>query len=249
MCNTYIGLNLTRGKQMKQVLRVGVMNNFDMTEKEFNALKEYERDDRIIFVNSNSFTEIKPNYPSFVTLNPYLKFQEPKGDLSNVKAFRIKMWFTEDLDWDYHIAKSIAFAIGNKIPILITFMRFRTEKSLNQYKAIKSYYVWDHGWWRPRKEYKEAVRDYFKDNVYYCDFDGTGCPSCMNCVKLIVPKDDYDYYSIASLDLKESGNDGVCKYNCPDCFAKKCLNRTKNKKPALNQIKYNRKQLGKMIHV
>lgn len=233
---------------MKQVLRVGVMNNFDMTEKEFNALKEYERDDRIIFVNSNSFTEIKPNYPSFVTLNPYLKFQEPKGDLSNVKAFRVKMWFSTDSTYTQEMAKCIKYAFSKEIPVLITFMRFKSKESMRRYKADASAYAWDHSWWRPVRWYREEVYDYFGGSVRYCDFDGKGCPYCMNCVDLVVPKDDYDYYSIASLDLKESGDNGVCKYNCPDCFAKKCLRMNKGK-PALNQIKYNRKQLGKFFHI
>lgn len=249
MCNTYIGLNLTRGKQMKQVLRVGVMNNFDMTEKEFNALKEYERDDRIIFVNSNAFTKIDARYPSFVTLNPYLEFVEPKGDLSNVKAFRIKVWACDSLYYDMETAKCFEYAVEKHIPILITFMRFKSKESMKKYRASSTVYVWDHGWWRPVLAYREAVRKHFNHvDVYFCDFDGKGCPSCMNCVKLNTPKDDYDYYSIASLDLKESGDNGVCKYNCPDCFAKKCLRMNKGK-PALNQIKYNRKQLGKFFHI
>lgn len=233
---------------MKQVLRVGVMNNFDMTEKEFNALKEYERDDRIIFVNSNAFTEIDSRYPSFITLNPYLKFVEPKGDLSNVKAFRIKVWFHDSIEYGMETAMCFRYAFEKHIPVLVTFMRFKSRESMKKYEVIESEYVWDHGWWRPSRSYRESVREFFGDKVHYCDFDGKGCPSCMNCVKLNTPKDDYDYYSIASLDLKESGDNGVCKYNCPDCFAKKCLQMNKGK-PALNQIKYNRKQLGKFFHI
>ena len=61
------------------------MNNFNFTQREIEELKRYEEKGNL-FVNSNSFVAIKADYPSIITINPYLKFVEPTGNLSNIKA-------------------------------------------------------------------------------------------------------------------------------------------------------------------
>src|SRR5574343_657794 len=73
-----------------KIVRVGVMNNFNFTDKETEQLKKIS-EGNLVFVNSNSFVEIKKDFPSIIMINPYLSFVKPEGDLSNVCACRVKI--------------------------------------------------------------------------------------------------------------------------------------------------------------
>ena len=67
----------------------------------------------------------------------------------------------------------------------------------------------------------------------------------MNCAKLVYPDHKYREYvkegiNIYSLNLKSSG---YCPFNCPDCFAKRSIQRVNNK-ISFGKIKMNNKQKG-----
>ena len=244
-----------------RVVRVGVLNNFNFTRKEIDELKKYE-DNGHLFVNSNSFVVIKPDYPSIITINPYLKFVEPQGDLSNVKACRIKVCVGANDETESEERKAIKWSIEKGIPILITFQRFFRIETMNKFVCLSAKnekYHFNTGWIRPKKDYRIEKRSqifYFvnanfpskcKDEmIYFCDWNGTGCESCKNCINLTFPESGED--KIFSLNLSLSGDDGRCLFNCPDAFCKRCLSITKTKTPRCDVIHRNRKQRGKVNH-
>ena len=95
-------------KNSKVVIRVGEKNNFNQTDAEFKALEKFESKGNI-FVNSNSFTTISGALPSIVTINPYMSFQAIKGDLSNIKAVRVKIFRSDIQENRIEINKCIEF--------------------------------------------------------------------------------------------------------------------------------------------
>lgn len=241
-----------------RIIRTGVMNNYCFTEAEEKKLKTFEGQGRI-FVNSNAFPFIKPTYPSIITINPYLKFVEPEGDISNVKAFRVKVTIGATRQVLEEEKQSILYSIKNGIPVLITFMRWRKISSLEKFtNDYKRFYFYDRPWQRPKKEYRIAYRknltDFIHDKfpantknmIYFCDWNGRGCEECNNCVRLTYP--EFIGSQVYSLNLSCSGDGGKCCFHCPDCWSHFCLSITKSKKPKLDTIYRNRKQKGLTVH-
>ena len=84
---------------MRKLVRVGVMNNFNMTEGEYEELLQNNLKD--FFINSNVKSlkkEIKPEYgkiPLIVTLNPDIELPKfPEKEVLqqyNLRAFRVKV--------------------------------------------------------------------------------------------------------------------------------------------------------------
>jgi len=220
---------------LHQILRVATFNNFNYTEPEFKQLDsisdsypEYD-----VFVNSNSYVKIKGKYPSVVSINPVLtEFVEPKGDISLIKAVRIKYVADAKPEVLKVFNKCVKWAYKYDIPILITYMRFRTKKNLKRYtKGNPGYYSWQKNYFR------QTVRKTFDlDLFHYCDILEKGCPSCMNCSKLTYGYKNAELYSI---NLSSSG---FCPFNCPDCYAKILIRWRKNIR--FDEILRNAKQLG-----
>lgn len=241
--------------EVAKVLRVGVANNFNFTEKELEFVRALDWPQDKIFVNSNSFVRVNAEYPSFLTVNPYLTgFVEPAGDLSNVRACRIKYVsdgiekvrtaFNEALEW----------CLSKQIPVLITFMRFASKTSMERYVQPGGIlnYSFEAGYWRLKDVHKRATKDiiksYIKSNrlngtedlVYYCDLAGEGCPVCGNCAKLAFSIGD-DPFELFGINLSASGDRGGCMFNCPDCWAKRIQ---AFRKPVYDKITQNSKQRG-----
>lgn len=233
-----------------KVIRVGVMNNFDFTDAEIEALKKYESKGKI-FVNSNSFTKVRSDYPSFLTINPYLLFFEPKGDLSNVKACRIKFIAGANAKTCNEEQKAIKFCIANNLPILITWQRFYKRESLETYvtKENLNMFSWNSGYFRPTEEAKAKVRAWIDsfdyDKVHECDKNSSGCLDCNNCVRLTFGEEAVATHEICGLNLSCSGVNGSCSWSCKDCFAKRLL---MGKAPLCDKIFKNRKQRGVLEH-
>ena len=208
------------------VLRVGVYNNFNFTEEENKEVRLRQEEGYKPFVNSNSFVKIKNDFPSIITVNPYLiHFIAPRGDVSNVKACRLKVYLGATNAVNEEFLKAINWCKNKNIPILITFMRFRSKDSLKKYVCKSSYkdYSFKKGYYRLTDEAKNTIiRDLRswttipEDLLHFCDLAEEGCPSCGNCAKLT-----YNTVSeIASLSLSCSGDKGSCIFDCPDCWAK-----------------------------
>ena len=228
------------------VLRIGVYNNFNFTEaesKEVAKLKGF-----LPFVNSNSFVTIKADYPSIITINPYLdSWQPPVGDISNVKACRVK-WVAAAKPRVYEAqTEAIRWCLEHSIPVLITFMRFISRCSMASFVTASGLnrYHYNHSYYRlfnASGEFAEICKlaGNRSSLIYACDLDGTGCPDCGNCARLTYGLEP-DEADIASLSLSCSGDSGKCLFHCPDCWAKR-LAKIANFK--LDSITVNNKQKG-----
>jgi hypothetical protein len=236
----------------RKVLRVGVYNNFNFTEKELAEVRKAEKEGYLPFVNSNSFVTIKGDYPSILTINPYLdSFVEPVGDLGNIKACRIKVVPEGTPLVEEAIQRSIAWCADHGIPMLFTFMRFASKASLQTYVSVDAWssYEFRGSYWRLKKDSKMRLASDLMDNatrrgaaelVHYCDLMEEGCPSCKNCAKLTY---GIDTDEISGLTLSCSGDSkGECLFHCPDCWAKKLAKIATFK---LDEVTQNSKQKGK----
>ena len=243
---------------VNKILRVGVANNFNFTEKELEHVRALDWDQDKIFVNSNSFVAVKSDYPSFLTVNPYLtSFIEPTGDLSKLRACRIKYVADAKPSVRQAFNDALEWCFKNRYPILITFMRFVGKKTMEKFVNTDGFlnYAFDAGYWRLKEVHRNAAADYIRavmttkgfDDceglVHYCDLAGEGCPVCGNCAKLAfdIGTDPFELYGI---NLSESGDSGVCIFNCPDCWAKRIQ---AFRKPVFDKITQNSKQRGHLV--
>lgn len=241
------------------LIRCGEKNNFNFTAAEIEQLKGFSNKGDI-FVNSNSFVTITADFPAIITINPYLQFVKPSGDISNVKACRVKWVCCADNDYTANEQRNaVLWSIEQNIPVLLTFMRFKSYASLDNYADRKGY-VNNAGWLRPTLDHRSSelaaiskmvktlYGDKSEDLIYTCDMSGHGCPSCNNCLRLIVGDANVHRYDIKSLNLSSSGDGGKCIFNCPDCWAKSILRMVKNQTPRCNVLFANRKQKGEISH-
>lgn len=237
------------------IIRVGAMNNFNQTEKEFKALERFKYKGRM-FTNSSSFTAIDSRLPSIVTINPLMVFEPIKGSLENVKAVRIKLFYGK-MKYITETRKCIEYCVANNLPMLFTFFRFKSGKLAKKYcgSAFKFYYSWKQNYYRLKPDIVDCLKEWIKTVlrsptntnerlINYCDSNGHGCPSCQLCSKLTYNVDNVD---IKSLNLSISGikdingRQGLCGQKCPGCFAKYvCF----QKRPQCDIIYGNKKQKG-----
>lgn len=234
---------------MQKIIRVGVMNNFNFTEEEIKALKPFEKQGKL-FVNSNSFVTITADYPSIVTVNPYLRFVEPQGDLSNVKACRVKVCSL----FDEETKTAINWSIFHNIPVLITFQRWSSVSSAKKFMTeaeLRTAYEYNKGWFRIKPEYQKNLEKMINEFassviengrrfVYFCDKAHKGCPSCNNCIRLTYGARAVKDSEVYGLNLN-CFNNGKCPFHCPDCFAKRLL---MGQAPKTNIVYRNNKQKG-----
>ena len=229
----------------KQIVRVAVSNNFGFSAAEFEQLKSFAKADRRFFVNSNAFTPITADLPSFITLNPYLEPVRLRGDLSSVKALRVKVWL-KDGKLSIEAVKALRYARLFRIPVLLTLQRFSSKAEKALYTGNGTGYVFDARYYRPDKNAQKALitasRAIIGGKVYVCDEKAKGCPTCGNCARLSYgePKTE-----VSGLNLAASG---ACRFNCPSCFAKRNAARAGGK-IAFDRVLKNRKQLGKTAHI
>ncbi len=223
------------------IIRVGVLNNFNFTNKELKQIEGYKGIN--LFVNSNSFIPIKSGVKSIVTINPYLKFyMNQQSNIVDVCAFRVKVVGDSKKEIALEENKCFKFCKQNNKPILITFMRFASKNTLNQYTNSntrdyifkRGYFYYDH---KLKIEIVNKLKKKYGELVYVCDIDEKGCPSCNNCARLTFGTKDTDIYS---LDLSSSG---YCPFNCPDCFAKRLIKLNKNR-INFDELKKNSKMKG-----
>lgn len=236
------------------VLRVGVYNNFNFTKAEIDAVAKYT-DDYLPFVNSNSFVTISAEYPSIITINPYLdSWHPPTGDISNVKACRVK-WVAGAKDNIYQVQQeAIKWCVNNNIPVLVTFMRFASRASMMNYvsSSCELLYSYQNSYYRLPVDVKHdevilissMMRKFGCSEavdllLYTCDISGKGCPACGNCSRLTY---GLEGDTPVSLSLSCSGDNGSCIFHCPDCWAKRLSKITKFK---FDVVTKNNKQKGK----
>ena len=81
--------------------------------------------------------------------------------------------------------------------------------------------------------------------MFICDRIGVGCGGCKLCTMLTSGAES----KLSSINLSTSG---ICKFNCPDCFAKTLqhFSVAMGYNPIVyDKIKANSKQAGKTEHI
>jgi len=238
-----------------EVVRVAVSNNFNCTPKEYKQLDEYAKKNphKYFFINSNIRTPSLLNinnhpYKVVLTANPDLKVDwkliERLYELDPEKiAFTRVKWLPRNEE-----IKNLALELSMAgYPVVITMQRFNGRASLRKYTELE-YYKWSHNRFRLHGVDLKALEKLVDDNarMYICDRKGLGCGGCGLCAKLSLGSTDV---RISSLNLSSSG---ICKYNCPDCYAKTMSHfavSCGHTPVKFDSIKQNSKQAGKTKHI
>jgi hypothetical protein len=203
-----------------KVVRVGVMNNYNFTLEETQQLRGFEKayPYHKYFINSNILTYglcciDHKSTPKVITFNPNITWTAKEMDIylylkraeNNLSFLRYKYVYGDTCQPSLH--KIITH------PIVYTMQRFKSKKTLHEYVAPEHHNKYirvnNKGWYKLDPKYYPKLNE----NEYICDEKGLGCTECKLCSTLTFKQD----LPIYSLNLSSSG---LCKYNCPDCFAK-----------------------------
>jgi hypothetical protein len=223
------------------IVRVATLNNFNDTAIEFEQLNSIAKTakNHSFFINSNIKSINREtakrindnNYPIVITFNPDITVNWNYLDrLFLINADKIAFIRVKYIPANADIKKAIHI-LSQKFKVVLTIMRFKNIDTLLKY-TVPKYYSWVACYHRlnilPAKT----------ENVYICDEKHQGCTACGQCAKFTYNSDELT----AELNLSSSGH---CKFNCPDCYAKKCLNQSLGV-IKFDTIKRNMKMKGKL---
>ncbi|MBD3196517.1 MAG: hypothetical protein GF317_15765 [Candidatus Lokiarchaeota archaeon] len=239
-----------------RVVRVAITNNFNCTRKEWDQLHTImeENQQSLFFVNCNIRTPkletlnnngIKAVITMNPEINPWNKALEKIHTINkDLVAFLRVKYLPERND-----ILDLIDTLAQEYPVVITNQRFNSKNTLLQYTKLE-YYKWSHNRFRLNEnEFKKLTNivdnKYQNKKVFICDRLGVGCSGCRLCSFLPTDMD----LNMASLNLSSSG---ICKYNCPDCYAKTIQHssRMMGYRPiTFDTIKSNSKQAGRTDHI
>jgi len=163
---------------VKEVVRVGINNNFNCTSDEFTQVEGFKlvRSNAMFFVNSNIKTpkllEINNhNVNVVVTVNPDITVDRKmvnklyKLDQAKVSFVRVRY-----IPENESINKLITELSEKGYKVVITVMRFKSNDSLSKFTK-KSHYDFTFSWLRLKKEGMENLEKFIGSlkNVYICD--------------------------------------------------------------------------------
>ena len=244
------------GKNTPRTVRVATNNNFNCTKKEYAQLKgitsEYPQD--YFFTNTNIFSPKITNmndqpYKAVITLNPDLDFGDKAFsilktlDKNRIGFLRVK--YTPNMSGFGSVLGWLA-AEGYKV--VVTLQRFNGIESISKYVPnFREHYKHSYNRYRLFGKSLEVIEDLVDshNDTYICDRSGKGCQDCGLCSKLTLGEDRLIY----SLNLSSSG---LCKFNCPDCYAKTmqrfCV-QTGHRPMIFDKIRRNLKQKGDLKHI
>ena len=247
MCPNVVALN--------KIIRVATTNNFNCTTKEFKHLQklELENPDSVFFINSNINTPelLRANDHPFkivITINPTLIVRQECIDIlhklnkSKVAFVRVKY-----IPGHPEINNLITDLAKDDYAVVITMQRWNGIEALKNWTSLE-HYSFNHNRFRlsgrALEEIKSFVDSFDKGKVFLCDRVGGGCGTCKLCVMLTVGIN----MKLSSINLSSSG---ICKFNCPDCYAKTMQNMSRafGYQPIIyDKVKANSKQAGISKH-
>ncbi len=240
--------------EIKGVVRVSVSNNFNCSDAEYAQLGKFVADhpNRYFFVNCNINTPLLKNinkhpYKVVVTINPNLKIPTTAiSKLSKIDKEKVAFVRVKYLPNQPSIKECIKLLSDLGYIVLITAQRFNGKESLRKYTSLE-YYKFDCSRYRQSHEHFSQMCEYADSlpNTYVCDRSGKGCQGCGMCSTLTLGKE----VPLYTLHLSSSG---LCKFNCPDCYAKAMQRFLKGCGLPLikfDVIRKNSKQLGRTVHI
>jgi len=238
----------------KEIVRVAVNNNFNCTPTEYQQLAGYVamNPTKFFFVNSNIKTPrllTLNNHPhkAVVTLNPDLVVRESEVQkfyaLNKERVAFVRVKYIPDSQPIVELIQELSKA---RYQTVITLQRFNSKRTLTQYASLKDY-QFEHTRGRLTGEALSKVQALADSTprVHICDRQGLGCQGCGLCAKLTVGQD----LPLSSLNMSSSG---LCRYNCPDCYAKAMQNFLRKIGHSVikyDVIKQNEKQAGRTEHI
>lgn len=236
------------------VVRVAVSDNFNCTKAEYHQLAQYVKENpgKFFFVNSNVKTPLLLTlndhpYKAVVTVNPDLTVRERDtlkflGLKKDVVAFaRVKY-----LPDNQEIMGLIKRLSAEGYSTVITSQRFNGKDTLLKYTSLDHYHFECSRYRLNETAFKTLCS--FADSTpstFICDRQGMGCSACGLCSSLTAGTS----LKLYSLNLSTSG---VCKFNCPDCYAKsmqRFLARIGMPIIRFDKIQRNAKQSGRTQHI
>ena len=227
-----------------KLVRISTENNFNCTDTEYNQIKSFETKypTKTFFVNSNINTPKLDNiknhkHKAVITINPDLVVDLNK--LKRLEAIKHKVSFVRVKWLPYNQSiKDLIIQLSKRFKVVITVQRFRNYETMIKFTS-RNYYEWKHNYFRLNENCFQQLVD-FKNglsNVYICDENHKGCIGCGYCSRF----NGGESNDIQELNLSSSG---VCRFNCPSCFAK-CIQKYTGR-IAFDVIKQNDKQKGKL---
>ena len=243
--------------RLKKVVRVATNNNFNCTNKEFKQLDELNiaNPGAMFFINSNINTPelLKINdhpYKVVVTLNPSLIVRKENLDkLHQINKSKVAFVRVKYIPDHPEINKLITRLVKDDYAVVVTVQRWNGIEALLNYTKLE-HYSFTHNRFRlsgeALKELQEFVDSFGDDKkVFLCDRVGCGCKGCKLCTMLTAGID-------CELDSINLSSSGICKFNCPDCYAKtmQAMSRAFGYQPIIyDRIKANSKQAGHTTHI
>ena len=237
---------------VNQVIRIGVANNFNGTDLEFEQVEHFSftMPEKSFFVNSNiNSKELKNignySFKSVITVNPDLVVKSIPSIIKRIEAIKSTIAFVrvKYLPNNESILNLIYTLNKQGYPIVITNQRFSSKISCSKYSSLE-YYKFSNGYLRLTDI---ELNNLYKivdslSNVFICDRNKKGCGDCGLCSTLTIGEN----LPVSSLNLSSSG---ICPFNCPDCFAKRSQHQYKDKvtgkvKISFDTIAKNMKQKG-----
>lgn len=241
--------------ELKKVVRVATNNNFNCTPKEFKQLKDLEiaQPSLSFFVNSNintpELTRINDNpFKVVITINPTLRVLEKNiTRLKMIDKDKIAFVRVKYIPEHPEIKDLIQQLVKDNYAVVVTNQRWNGLESLKKYTDPK-YYTWEHNRFRlsgeALNEITKLVDSFENKKVFLCDRAGGGCGTCKLCIMLTVGIN----LKLASINLSSSG---LCKFSCPDCYAKTMQTMALgmgNSAMIFDKVRANMKQAGKTQH-
>lgn len=240
--------------QVNRVVRVAVSNNFNCTKPEWKQLDKMaeKNPSSVFFINCNINTprlEAINDHPyqAVITANPNLKVNLKAvarlDEINPDKIAFVRVKYVPDMAGQKELISDLS---ERGLTVVITNQRWNGLKSMLQHTS-KDYYIWSHNRFRLNDAAQADIQSFADDlpRVFVCDRVGAGCGSCRLCSFLPTGMN----LKIASVNLSSSG---LCRYNCPDCYAKTMQEFCRNfGNPPIrfDHIKANTKQAGRTVHI
>jgi hypothetical protein len=207
----------------------------------------------VFFINSNINTRdlVRVNenpYKVVITINPTLKvFEKNITRLKMIDKDKVAFVRVKYIPDRPEIKDLIQRLVKDDYAVVVTNQRWNGLETLNKHTDRK-YYTWSHNRFRlsgeALNEVTELVDSFDDKKVFLCDRVGGGCGTCKLCIMLTAGIN----LKLASINLSSSG---LCKFNCPDCYAKTMQNMAVgmgNSAIIFDKVKANTKQSGKSQH-
>lgn len=240
---------------VKKVVRVAVNNNFNCTPKEFGQLDKLQEKypKYFFFVNSNIRTprlmDLNDHpYRAVITINPdiYIRNKDVER-LSGLHRDRVAFVRVKYMPGFQESVELIQRLSEDGYEVVVTPQRFNGKKGLYKYAPNRDAYKWSHNRYRLTDEAMDELRGIVAayPNAHICDDKGLGCQGCGLCSTLTSGV----LTSLASVNLSTSG---LCKYNCPDCYAKTMQKMARDFgycEMITDKIRANTKQAGRTSHI